>query len=188
MPALVLEFRRVNARTHRIPRPRPALAEKFWQTARPAGPYSCKLQPPSRAALCFTPVFRKPLRRRIDRVSFLAPLSSPHFSPNGEARRGAGPQACRAGTHAGACAAHPAPNIEQTLCSPRCIEPEASERHRLLYRRRRKPFQTGVERSLDAAGLGARATSRNEAQHSSGKKCGLAPRLRSSPPTSGCRT
>ena len=39
---------------------------------------------------------------------------------------------------------------------------------RLLYWRRRKPFQTGVERSLDAAGLGARATSETEARHSSG--------------------
>ena len=60
---------------------------------------------------------------------------------------------------AGACAAHPAPKIEQ---------------NRLLYWRR-GPFQTGVERSLDAAGLGARATSGTETRHSSGEKCGLAP-------------
>ena len=59
-----------------------------------------------------------------------------------------GPQACRVGTSAGACAAHPARKIEQTLCSPRHSKPEAPERRRLLYWRRRKPFQTGVERRL----------------------------------------
>ena len=77
-----------------------------------------------------------------------------------------GPQACRAGTPAGTCAAHPAPKIELTLCSPRRSKPETSERCRLLDWRRRKLFQTGVERSLDAASLGARATSGTEARPS----------------------
>ena len=54
---------------------------------------------------------------------------------------------------------------------------ESSRKHpngaACFYRRRRKPFPTGVEKSLDAAGLGARATLKNEAQHSNGGKCGL---------------
>ena len=57
-----------------------------------------------------------------------------------------------------------------------CAPPgAASRKHQsgaaLLYWRRLKPFQTGVEMSLDAAGLGARATLGTEARHSSGEKC-----------------